>query len=76
MAPTKDSIVQATVELDRMVRACGLTINIPKTKPLVARRNISQNYLDPIPMDSGTIETVSSFRNLGSVVECHGGVCE
>jgi len=31
MAPTKDSIVKATVELDRVVRACGLIISIPKT---------------------------------------------
>ena len=32
MVPTKDSIVNATVELDRVVRACGLDISIPKTK--------------------------------------------
>jgi len=75
MAPTKDSIVKATVELDRVMKACGLTISIPKTKLLVARRNITQNDLDPISIGGGTIETVSSFCYLGSVVERHGGVC-
>ena len=32
MGPTKDGIVKATVELDRVLKACGLTISIPKTK--------------------------------------------
>ena len=57
------------------MRACGLTITILKTRLLVAGRNITQNDLDPISI-GGTIETVSSFRYLGSVVERHGGVCE
>ena len=68
MATTKDSIVQATVELDRVVRTCRLTISIPKTMLLVAGRNITQNDLDPILISGGTIETVSSFHFLGSVV--------
>jgi len=76
MAPTKNSMVKATVELDRVVRACGLTISIPKTKLLVAGRNITQNDLDPISIGDGIIEIVSSFRYLGSVVEHHGDVCE
>jgi len=67
MVPTKNSIIKATVELERVVRACGLTISILKTKLLVAGRNITQNDLDPISIGDGTIETVSSFRYLGSV---------
>jgi len=31
MAPKRDGIVKAAVELDRVVRACGLSINIPET---------------------------------------------
>jgi len=58
------------------VRACGLTISTLKTKLLVAGRNITQNDLNPISIGGGTIETVSSFCYLGSVVERHGGVCE
>ena len=53
MAPTKDDIFKATVELDRVVRACGLTISILKTKLLVAGRNITQNDLDPISIGGG-----------------------
>ena len=60
-------IVKATVELDKVVRACGLTISILKTKLLVSGRNITQNDLDPISIGGGTIETVSSFHYLGSV---------
>jgi len=73
MAPTKDSIVNATVGLDRVVRACGLNMSIPKTKFLVAGGNIN---LDPISIEGGNIEAVSSFQYLGSVAEYHGGVNE
>jgi len=38
-----------------------------------ARRNTN---LNPISIDGGNIEAVSSFRYLSSVVECHGGVNE
>jgi len=58
------------------VRACGLNISIPKTKFLVAGRNITRNDLNPISIDGHIIEAVSSFRYLGSVVECHGGINE
>jgi len=58
------------------VRACGLNISIPKTKFLVAGRNIIRSNLDSIPIGGGNIEPVSSFRYLGSVVKCHGGVSE
>ena len=68
-APTKDGIVKATVELDRVVRACGLIISIPKTKLLVAERNITQDDLDPISIGGGIIETVSSWGLWWSAME-------
>ena len=74
VAPTKDSIVKATVELDKVVRACGLKIGNPKTKFLVAGKNVTQSDLDPNHVGDGIIESVASFRYLVSVVECHGGV--
>ena len=57
-----------------MLRACRLTISIPKTKFLVAGKDVIQSDSDPIHIGDGTIEAVSSFRYLGSIVECHGGV--
>ena len=35
---------------------------------------MTQSDLEPIHVDGGAIESVSSFRYLGSVMECHGGV--
>ena len=65
MAPARDSIVNATVELDRVVKACELNISIPKTKFVVAGRNITQNDLNPISIDGRNIEAESSFWYLG-----------
>ena len=45
MTPIRDNIVKATVELDRVVRACGLNISIPNTKFLVTERSITQDYI-------------------------------
>jgi len=66
-------LVNATVELDKLG---GLNLSIPKTKFLVAGRNITQSGLDPISIDGSNIEAVSSFLYLNSVMECHGGVNE
>ena len=71
MVPTRDGAVKTAVKLDRVVRACGLKISIPKTKFLVAGRNIIQNDLAPISICGGNIEVVSSFHYLGPVMECH-----
>jgi len=68
VASTREGIVRAAVELDGVVRACGLVISIPKTKFLVAGRSITQSDFDPISIDGGNIKVVSSFRYLGSVV--------
>ena len=74
VAPTKDSIARATAELDRVVKACGLTIRVPKTKLLVAGTNIPQADLDSVCTGESTIETVSSFWNPGCVMDCHGSM--
>ena len=65
VAPTKDNIARATVELDKVVKECGLTISVPKTKLLVAGSNITQPDVDPIRNGESTIETVPSFVTWG-----------
>ena len=74
VAATKKNLIEATIELDRVVQACGLTISVPKTKFLVAGNGVTQSDLEPIHVGGSAIESVSSFRYLGSVVECRGGV--
>ena len=63
VASTKESIVGATMELNRVVTAFGLT-----------RSGITQDDLIPICIDGDVVVTVSSFCYLGSIVEGHGGV--
>ena len=74
VAATKKNLVEATIELDRVVQACRLTISVSKTKFLVAGNGVTQSNLEPIHVGGSAIESVSSFRYLGSVVECRGGV--
>ena len=74
VAATKKNLVEATIELDRVVQACGLTISVPKTKFLVAGNGVTQSDLEPIHVGGSAIELVSYFRYLGSVVECHDGM--
>ena len=74
VAATKKKLVEATIELDRVVRACGLTISALKTKVLVAGNGVTPSDLEPIHVGGGAIESVSSFHYLGSIVECHDGV--
>ena len=62
-------LVKATVELNKIVTACGLTISIPKTKFLVAGSGIVQSDLDPIIVGDGSIASVLSFCYLGSLVD-------
>ena len=51
-----------------------MTISVRKTKLLVAGSNITQADLDTIRIGESTVETVSSFCYLGSVVDCHGSM--
>ena len=74
VASTREDLVKATVELNSVVTACGLTISIPKTKVLVVGSYVVQSDLDPIVVGSDFITSVASFRYLGSLVESHGGV--
>ena len=69
VASTREYLVKATVELNSVVTACGLTIGIPKTKFLVVWTYVVQSDLDPIVVDSDFITSVASFRYLSSLVE-------
>ena len=62
IAPSKDSIVNATVELNKVVRARELNISILKTKFLFVGKNATQCDLDPIHIGDGIIESVTSFH--------------
>jgi len=71
---TREDLVKATVELNNIVIACGLTISVLKTKFLVAGSGVVQSDLDPIIVGDGSITSVTSFQYLDSLVESHGGV--
>ena len=70
---TREDLVKATVELNSVVTACGLTISIPKTKFLAVGSYVVHCDLDPIVVGSDFITPVASFCYLGSLVESHGG---
>ena len=69
VAFTREDLVKATVELNSVVTACGLTIGIPKTKFLVVGSYVVQSDLDPIVVGSDFITSVASFCYLSSLVE-------
>ena len=73
-ASTREDITKATVELQQVTAECGLTISFPKTKLMVAGRGIIESDVVPLCIGSSVVDTVQSFRYLGSVVESHGGV--
>ena len=73
-ASTREDITKATVELQQVTAECGLTISFPKTKLMVAGRGIIESDVAPLCIGSSVVDTVPSFRYLGSVVESHGGV--
>ena len=74
VASTREDLVKATVELNSVVTACGLTISIPKAKFLVVGSYVVQNDLDPIVVGSNFIMSVASFVILAflwnPMVEC------
>ena len=74
VASTRDDLVKATIELNSVVTACGLTINIPKTKFLVVGSYVVQSDQDPIVVGSDFVTSVASFRYLGSLLESYSGV--
>ena len=73
-ASTREDITKATVELHQVTAECGLTISFPKTKLMVTGRGIIESDVAPLCIGNSIVDTVPSFRYLGSVVESHGGV--
>ena len=73
-ASTREDITKATMELQQVTAECGLTISIPKTKLMVAGTGIIESDVAPLCIGSSVVDTVPSFRYLGSVVESHGWV--
>ena len=66
--------VKATMELQQVTAECGLTISFPKTKLMVVGTGIIESDVAPLYIGSSVVDTVPSFRYLGSVVESHGWV--
>ena len=62
------------MELQQVTAKCGLTISFPKTKLMVAGTGIIEFDMAPLCIESSVVNTVLSFRYLGSVVESHGWV--
>lgn len=46
---------------DKVSAAWGLTLNVPKTKLLVAGVGLSPDHAVPLQMSGGTIEVVKEF---------------
>ena len=68
------SMEHAAAELERIIRAWGLTLSVVKTKLLVAGIPATEDELRPLELEGGEIECVSDFKYLGSVLEAKGGV--
>ena len=63
----------AATALEELITAWILSLNIPKTKLLVAGTPHSED-LQPLQLAGGSVECVTDFQYLGSVVEAKGGV--
>ena len=73
-ASTREDITKATVELQQVTVECGLTVSFPKTKLMVAGTGILESDVAPLCIGGSVVDTVPSFRYLGSVVESRSGV--
>ena len=71
---SRESIVRAAEQLVEVLSEWGLTMSFPKTKLLVAGASCGEEDLQPIHIGGETIEAVSSFKYLGSVLESHGEI--
>ena len=71
---SRESMEYAAVELEKIVRAWGLTLSVGKTKLVVAGAPSSVEDLRPLTLEGGEIECVRDFKYLGSIVEEKGGV--
>ena len=63
----------AAISREELITAWGLSLNIPKTKLLVAGTPHSED-LQPLQLAGENVECVTDFQYLGSVVEAKGGV--
>ena len=66
VSSTREDLVKATVELNSVVIACGLTISIPKTKFLVVGSYLVQSDLDLIVVGSDFITSSLSGLSCGT----------
>ena len=71
---SRESIVRAAERLVEVLSEWELTVSFPKTKLLVAGASCGEEDLQAIHIRGETIEAVSSFRYLGSVLESHGEI--
>ncbi len=65
---------RAAVELEKVIKAWGLTLSVRKTKLLVAGALGTEDEARPIMLEGGEVECVTNFKYLGSVLEANGGV--
>ena len=70
---SREEIVRGARTLDKVASEWGLTLSLSKTKLLVAG-TWSEDDLQPISIREDSIEAVTEFKYLGSVVEAHGEV--
>ena len=70
----KERIVRAAEQLVDLLLERGSTMSFPKTKLLVTGATCGEDDLQPMYTRGETIEAVSSFRYLGSILESHGEI--
>ena len=70
---SRRSMEAAATALEELISAWGLSRNTSKTKLLVAGIPHSED-LQPLQLAGGSVECVTDFQYLGSVVEAKGGV--
>ena len=70
---SRRSVKAAATALERLISSWGQSLNIPKTMLLVAGTPHSED-LQPLQLAGGSVDCVTDFQYLGSVVETKGGV--
>ena len=70
----RESMECAAIELERIIKAWGLTLSVAKTKLLLAGVPDNEEELRPLVLEGGEIECVSDFKYLGSILEAKGSI--